>query len=70
MMPVNRMNNGHVELTQGVSQMSLYSARPVSEELFDTSIMTIEDLIRRDRYCTYLISIYCIMYFLVSAVNN
>jgi hypothetical protein len=45
MMPVNRMKNGHVDLTQGVSQMSSCIARPISEELLDTSIMTIEDLI-------------------------
>jgi hypothetical protein len=45
MMPVNRMNNGHVDVTQGVSQMSSHSGRPVSEELLDTSRMTIEDLI-------------------------
>jgi len=44
-MPINRMDNGHVELTQGVSQMYSYSARPVAEELLDTSRMTIEELI-------------------------
>jgi hypothetical protein len=45
MMSVNRMENGHVDLTQGVSQMSSCIARPVSEELLDTSRMTVENLI-------------------------
>ena len=39
------MGNVDVELTQGVSQMSSYSARPIAEELLDCNRMTIEDLI-------------------------
>jgi len=39
------MESTSVELTQSVSQMSTYSARPVAEDLLDTSRMTIEDLI-------------------------
>jgi len=52
------MDEGDVELTQGVSQMSSYSARPVAEELLDTSRMRIEDLIEaRSVMCWFYIQI-------------
>jgi hypothetical protein len=54
---VDRMDSADVQLTQGVSMMSSYSARPVAEELLETMRMTIEDLIECHQVIDYDIAL-------------
>jgi hypothetical protein len=48
-----RMNGSEVQMTQGVSQMTSHSAVKLADELLNTKLMTIEDLIESNEVFIY-----------------